>query len=233
MPTSPRKVSKIALTGAGFSVAAGLPLTKDLVHRGREQSKIKFGDRFLNALDEAAQRILKGPIGDDIEAALTRLKMVELYSKEYSTKVRGSVEEQNYIMKLLQFELGIYNVMWATLNLPSDPPPLYDDFLRSLGDDVAFASLNYDMLLETLFRRNRRAWHYPLQDETKSRNELGLYYDESFYTTPKGDPQSTAYLKLHGSFNWYYCWNCEHFSIVSDPNIGLSCTLLSTTAAVF
>jgi hypothetical protein len=39
-------------------------------------------------------------------------------------------------------------------------------------------------------------------------------------------PQSTAYLKLHGSFNWYYCWNCEHFSIVRDASIGLNCTLL-------
>jgi hypothetical protein len=44
----PRRVSTIVLTGAGFSKDAGLPLTKELVSRGREQARIKFGQRFLN-----------------------------------------------------------------------------------------------------------------------------------------------------------------------------------------
>jgi hypothetical protein len=87
---------------------------------------------------------------------------VELYAEEYSTDVRGSVEERNYTTKLLQFAIGIYNLIWVTLRLSSDPPTLYDNFLRSLGDDIAFVSLNYDLLLETLFRRNQRSWYYPL-----------------------------------------------------------------------
>jgi len=74
----------------------------------------------------------------ELEAALTRLKVVELYAEEYSTDVRGSVEERNYITKLLQFAIGIYNLIWVTLRLSSDPPTLYDNFLRSLGDDIAF-----------------------------------------------------------------------------------------------
>jgi hypothetical protein len=51
-------------------------------------------------------------------------------------------------------------------------------------------------------------------------------YDGSFYATSDEDPLSIPYLKLHGSFNWYYCWRCEYFEIVSDPDIGLNCTLL-------
>src|SRR6266850_2388773 len=108
---------------------------------------------------------------------------------------------------------------------PPDLSPLYDDFLKRFGNDVAFASLNYDLLLETIFRRNQRAWYYPLQGETKVRNDLGPY-DGSFFTTPKQDPYSIPYLKLHGSFNWYYCWNCEYLSIVHDADIVLGCTLL-------
>lgn len=127
---------------------------------------------------------------------------------------------------LLQLEIGIYIIMWAALRLSSEPPRLYDDFIRLLGNDVAFATLNYDLLLETIFRRNQCAWYYPLEGESKiDRNELRPY-DGSFYTTLDEPPQSTPYLKLHGSFNWYYCWRCEHFEIVSDPNIGLNCTLL-------
>src|ERR1700752_4637930 len=106
MPASPRKVSTVVLTGAGFSYDAGLPLTKELVSRGREQSKIKHGGEFVDALDEVAHKILKEPIGDDIEAVLTRLKVVELYSKEYSIEHPGSIEEDNYKTKLLQFEMG-------------------------------------------------------------------------------------------------------------------------------
>jgi hypothetical protein len=104
-------------------------------------------------------------------------------------------------------------------------PPLYDDFLKSFGSDVAFATLNYDLLLETIFRRNQCPWYYPLQGETKiRRNELGPY-DGSFYTTPDENPQSISYLKLHGSFNWYYCWRCMYFEIVRNPDSGINCTL--------
>jgi hypothetical protein len=69
--------------------------------------------------------------------------------------------------KLLPLEMGIYYLVWATLKQPSNVPPLYDDFLKSSGDDVAFATLNYDLLLETIFGRNQCAWYYPLQGEMK------------------------------------------------------------------
>jgi hypothetical protein len=135
----PRTVSTVVLTGAGFSKVAGLPLTWELVPRGRELSKIQFGIEFVSALDRLAQEILQEPMGDEIEAILTRMKALEFYSEKYSTKVPGSVDEQNYITRLLQLEMGIYILVWFTLRLSSDVPSLYDDFLKSFGDDVAFA----------------------------------------------------------------------------------------------
>jgi hypothetical protein len=69
----------------------------------------------VDALDKMAQKIIQEPMGDEIEALLTCLKALEFSSEKYSTKVSGSVEEDNYITKLLQLELGIYNLVWATL----------------------------------------------------------------------------------------------------------------------
>jgi hypothetical protein len=221
----PRTVSTVVLTGAGFSKVAGLPLTWELVPRGRELSKIQFGIEFVSALDRLAQDILQEPMGDEIEAILTRMKALEFYSEKYSTKVPGSVDEQNYITRLLQLEMGIYILVWSTLRLSSDVPSLYDDFLKSFGDDVAFASLNYDLLLETVFQRNQCAWHYPIKGEPRLfDNQLGPY-DGIFYIPPEEYPKSITYLKLHGSFNWYYCWRCENFNVMRDPDVGLFCAL--------
>jgi hypothetical protein len=52
----------------------------------------------------------------ELEAALTRLKVVELYAEEYSTDVRGSVEERNYTTKLL----NLRSVFIISYGLPSD-----------------------------------------------------------------------------------------------------------------
>jgi hypothetical protein len=153
----PRMVSTVVLTGAGFSQDADLPLTKELVPRGRELLKTRLGIEFVNALDELALEVLEEPVGEDIEALLTRLKVLEFYSKKYKTDVPGSPEERNYITKLLQLEMGIYILVWAALRLSSDSPRLYDEFIKLLGDDVVFATLNYDLLLEPIFRRNQCA----------------------------------------------------------------------------
>jgi hypothetical protein len=149
---APRRVSTVVLTGAGFSVDAGLPLTKELVPSGRKLLKTQLGVEFVNTLDELALEVLEEPVGKDIEALLTRLKVLEFYSEKYKTDVPGSPEERNCITKLLQLEMGIYILVWAALRLSSYPPRLYDDFIRLLGNDVAFATLNYDLLLETIFR---------------------------------------------------------------------------------
>jgi NAD-dependent SIR2 family protein deacetylase len=221
----PPKASTVVLTGAGFSKDAGLPLTRELVHRGRERLKTKLGLEFVDTLDAVATKVLQERIGEEIEAVLTRLRVLELYSEKYKTDIPGSIEEHNYLTELLQLEMGIYILMWVALRLSSDLPLLYDDFLRHVGNDVAFATLNYDLLLETIFRRNQRTWYYPLQGETKLfHNELGPY-DGSFYTPSDQDRQSIPYLKLHGSFNWYYCWRCDSFNIVREADVGLNCAL--------
>jgi hypothetical protein len=201
----PPRASTVVLIGAGFSMEAGLPITSQLVRRGRERLK----PAFLNSLDALAVRVLEEPIGEDLEAVLTRLQVLELYSKKHDLR-----------MELLPLKWGIAFLMWAALRLSSPPPSLYDTFLRRLGSDVAFAGLNYDLVLETVFRRNQRAWHYPLQGEVRFGDDLR--YHDNFYVSSGQNPQSTPYLKLHGSYNWHYCWRCDYFRIVQDEWFGVS-----------
>jgi hypothetical protein len=206
----PPRASTVVLTGAGFSKPAGLPVTSELVRKGRERLKAEF----LEALDALASDVLGEPVGDNLEALLTRLRVLELYSQQH-----------DYLREIFPLEMGIYFLIWGAL-LPSSNPPsldLYDAFLKRLGDDVAFASLNYDLVLEAVFRRRQRAWHYALQGEAKFCNDLtSLTSGDRFYTTSDENPQSIPYLKLHGSFNWHYCWRCDYFRIVGDEWFGVS-----------
>ena len=57
--TIPPRASTVVLTGAGFSVLAGLPVTSQLVSRGRERLK----GEFLEALDALICEVLEEPVG--------------------------------------------------------------------------------------------------------------------------------------------------------------------------
>ena len=182
----PLQASTVVLTGAGFSMDAGLPLTTKLVSRGRERLKAKnaeFAAKFCQALDTLADKVLKEPVGEDVEVVLTRLRVLHLYSERYQEEHH----DMHYLEEIFPLEMGIYFLILAALPIPSNPSPLYDAFLERLGNDVAFASLNYDLVLETIFQRNRRTWHYyALQGEKKIRNDLNA--PEHLYVPPDQIP---------------------------------------------
>jgi hypothetical protein len=73
----PPQASTVVLPGAGFSMDAGLPLTRDLVCRGRERLKPEFRSEFVEALDALAADVLGEPIGEEVEPVLTRLRVLE------------------------------------------------------------------------------------------------------------------------------------------------------------
>jgi hypothetical protein len=207
MSTGAPKADTVVLTGAGFSVSAGLPTADQLVARGRQ----RLCADVLEALDALASQVLEEPISKEVEVALTRLRVLELYSKKF-----------DYMTQLLPLELGIYYLVWAPLRLENEPPTLYDTFIEKLGNgaNVAFATLNYDLLLESIFRRRQLTWHYALQGEANSENELR--YRDALYAPFGQEALSIPYLKLHGSFNWHYCWRCDYFRIVPEEWYGVS-----------
>jgi hypothetical protein len=186
----------------------------------RERLKAKnaeFAAEFCQALDTLADKVLKEPVGEDVEVVLTRLRVLHLYSERYQEEHH----DMHYLEEIFPLEMGIYFLILAALPIPSNPSPLYDAFLERLGNDVAFASLNYDLVLETIFQRNRRTWHYyALQGEKKIRNDLNA--PEHLYVPPDQDPRSIPYLKLHGSFNWHYCWRCNYIHVVPNKWYGVA-----------
>jgi hypothetical protein len=201
---TPPQVSTVVLTGAGFSVPAGLPVTSQLIPIARKRARADI----LKALDARARALLGQRIVKDVEAVLTRLKVLELYS--YSSR--------NALKEIRPLRLAIYALIAAILRSSTNPPGPYDAFLDHLGNDVAFASLNYDLLLETILRRRQRPWHYVLQGLVNFDNDLR--YRENFYEPLDRNPRSISYLKLHGSFNWQSCWRCGYLRIATDEWFG-------------
>jgi hypothetical protein len=121
----PPRASTVVLIGAGFSVDAGLPITSQLVRRGRERLK----PDFLEALDALAVRVLEEPIGEDLEAVLTRLQVLERYSKKH-----------DLMNELLPLKWGIAFLMWAALRLSSPHPPctiIFSSVLVAMWPSVA------------------------------------------------------------------------------------------------
>jgi hypothetical protein len=65
------------------------------VSRGRERLRSRLGRELVDTLDKVTRDVLQEPMGDEIEALLTRLKVLEFYSEKYKADVLGSVEERN------------------------------------------------------------------------------------------------------------------------------------------
>jgi hypothetical protein len=213
------------LTGAGFSVDAGLPVTDGLIPRGRQWLKPERKAEFEDILDACTVGFQGKPLWKKdkaIAAVLTRLTVLKMDSSDFMSSPGDPSKEYDYLKQIFPVEHGIYFLIWLALLPAPNPPSLgeYDALLAHLGNDVAFATLNYDLLLETIFRRNQRVWYYPLQDVKKCPNELG--YGDPFYASLEDDPHSIPYLKLHGSFNWHYCWRCDYLRIVRDEWYGSS-----------
>jgi hypothetical protein len=220
----PPYISTMVLTGAGFSVDAGLPVTNGLMARGRQRLHPERRAEFEDILDACTVNLLGKPVwkDDEIEAVLTRLTVLKMDHSDFAASPGDPPKEHDYLQHIFPVEHGLYFLIWLALLPSSSPPSLdqYDAFLAHLGHDVAFATLNYDLLLETIFRRNQRFWHYPLQGATKCHNELR--YGDRFYASLEDDPHSIPYLKLHGSFNWHYCWRCDYIRVVRDEWFGIS-----------
>ncbi len=69
----------------------------------------------------------------------------------------------------------------------------YDRLVKGIGDDTSFISFNWDVLLETALRRQKRQYTY-LDDNTDEYN---------WVNRPKTTfPNTTTVLKPHGSVNW-------------------------------
>jgi hypothetical protein len=128
----PPHISMVVLTGAGFSVDAGLPVTNGLICRGRERLRPAFRAEYEDALDACAVEVLGKPVwrDPDIEAALTRLTVLKMYSSDFASSPGDPPKEYDYLRQIYPLEHGIYFLIWLAL-LPSSPPHHWTCMTRS------------------------------------------------------------------------------------------------------
>ncbi len=210
----------VVLTGAGFSKDAGLPLEREVIPRGLEYCRTYKPELIEEAGEHYSRLFNSSDIWEkSIEELLTRLAIEELYSG------------RDYVREIMPLELAVLEIFAKSLVRPPHIPEIYARFLDLHRTKSAFVSLNQDLLLERLFQQEEIYWFYALQNERISnqfRPREHHYYDP-FGTdrAPVSNVRSVPYLKLHGSFNWHFCWRCGDARVTTEQSFGVSGELFS------
>lgn len=212
------EIENLIITGAGFSHDAGLPLEKDVI----PESKKIFGTKdpnFLNELSKRANELLSVENVFDlpIEEILTRVKLVEIYSRP----------PKDHYLDIKPVEQGILKLFSHLLKLP-DPkkvPSIYFDFVKLFLQKSAFVTFNNDILLETIFDELKATWSYLIEENVIFDIENNSSYKKLSELNSDADIKNLSpFLKLHGSFNWHYCWECNTVRISSKKHFGVPIT---------
>jgi len=210
----------LILTGAGFGKDADLPLEKEIMDRGLQICKSKKPE-VIKGLNNLWKLIDSNHSIEDysFEELLTRIIFEEQYDN------RSDLKE----IDLLAIKLAVLEIFVQSLKLPlqKELPKQYEVILNIYKDYAYFATLNYDYLIEKLLVSNKIPWNYGIKfDETHlDFNSLQLYsqYESADF------PNVFHYLKLHGSFNWHFCWRCRNSRLSELKYFGISGEVFSRT----
>jgi len=173
------KRNRVFILGAGFSAAAGIPLTEELLARAME--KFSFECPGIYSRVENYAKECTGSTGNDLDLSAisfsklcTFLEFIEL--REYGGGERWC-ENGSREKLALRFYLA-KTIAERTPSL-SSVPRLYIDFAAQLHERDIVISLNWDGLLE-----------------------VALEAVGKIYTYNSSGEGSIKLCKLHGSINW-------------------------------
>ncbi|MEK0336231.1 MAG: SIR2 family protein [Nitrosopumilus sp.] len=190
----------LILTGAGFGKDADLPVEKEIMKLGLKACENKKPE-VIEGLKNLWQSIdPKHPIEHySFEDLLTKIILEEQLNKNPQ---RGH--------NIQNIKLAVLEIFLQSLKAPlsKKSPKHYVDFLDLYKDYAYFATLNYDYLIEKLLISNKIPWTYGYNF-----NEINIDPNSrKFYIQGESaDFHSIfCYLKLHGSFNWHFCWRCKN-----------------------
>jgi hypothetical protein len=169
--------SRVFILGAGFSAAAGVPLTSDLLRLAMTKFKAECPGIFERVNNYASDVFWKDGNLDYSSASFselcTYLEFIEL--REYGGGERwsddGSREKlalRFYLAKTIVENTPFGNVI----------PPIYLDFARQLNERDVVISFNWDGLLENALRAIGKDYSYNFEEDR------------------------IRLCKLHGSVNW-------------------------------
>ena len=190
-------IKRVFILGAGFSVAAGLPLTNKLLPLIHQQaSKMQYGDekwgqaeRLLNKLryyypniQITHEKIQSGYYNDyiDIEEFLS-------LASAHSSFLHPSdklTQHGSYFISFCKKWLGEI-ILREQNDLLSRIPNFYHEFIKGLNSSLIL-TFNWDTIVETLLEQNLIKYRYQLNTED---------YDNR--------KKSIPLIKMHGSVDWF------------------------------
>ena len=195
------KRRRVFVLGAGFSAAAGVPMTAPLLDQAMGLLR-RTGYGLYDRMESMA-RTCFGLTSDtvidwtkiDLSAFCTFLEYQEL--REYAGAERWS-DDGSREKLALRFYLS--RAVAESTPDPDDVPPLYVDFASMLRPGDIVISFNWDALLENSLER------------------CGVEYSYSV------EPFAVALAKLHGSVNWR--WDLPERATLTWNPVGLTTGLM-------
>jgi hypothetical protein len=171
--------SRVFILGAGFSAAAGVPLTSELLSKAMQMMKIEC-DGIFERIDGYARDCFQISENESINYAdvgfselCTFLEYIEL--REYGGGARAS---DNGSREKVNLRYYLAKTLMKMTPEGDQIPPLYLDFANELNENDIVLSFNWDLLLERALIQAGKGFTY-VYDEKK----IKIY-------------------KLHGSVNW-------------------------------
>ncbi len=171
--------NRVFVLGAGFSAAAGIPLTEELLACAMKKFSIECHGIYSRVENYAKE--CTGSTGDDLDLSAisfselcTFLEFVEL--REYGGGERWC---ENGSREKLALRFYLAKTIAERTPSTSSLPQLYIDFAAQLHERDIVISLNWDGLLEVALETVGKTFTYNFSDE-----------------------KAIKLCKLHGSVNW-------------------------------
>lgn len=173
------KQNRVFIIGAGFSAAAGIPLTEELLASAMKKFSIECPGIYTRVESYAHECI--GSMEDDLDLSkvsfselCTFLEFIEL--REHGGGERWS---ENGSREKLALRFYLAKTIVERTPLAKSIPQIYLDFAAQLHEQDIVISFNWDGLLEVALEAVGKTYTYNSSDE----RSIKLY-------------------KLHGSVNW-------------------------------
>ncbi|MHB1167173.1 MAG: SIR2 family protein [Carboxydocellales bacterium] len=195
-------MKRVFLLGSDFSVAAGAPLSREILRKIFSKHSLQVEVAQLETwLD--SHLFHNHPTGcreADFEEVISRLELFEHYSKPNSPQRRELEAKVGLLLhefiSLLQPELLQNNLS------------CYNSFVGKLVPEDIILTFNYDLVVEKALERQHFGFDYllsPTGSDVQNNSQTSLL-------------SAIPVIKLHGSINLFFCTRCNHIQQACSEN---------------
>ena len=234
----------LLILGAGFSksILSMLPLEHEVLDAGMKLIG-QEDNEFIQKLDCAFQCFYSDTKITDftIEEILSKID-IDLYI--LNNKLDYPAERKVYDLQTRYFDLlkirdSLLLIYYKSIEYQLDDFTLINNFFKSIDSSLGIISFNQDFIVEEYCMKNAIDWNYGIPIITRSRAKNKFYFElyqssptlSDYYAMNELGKRIPYYsnsnpvfelLKLHGSFNWFYCPICNNFKGRPFDQAGIS-----------